>query len=481
MNIVVLPFEALRGADAKSARSALELELELVTEVRVQDGGALLAELKAAKDMWAPITVKKAMARRGIEILVAAPAGFSPPILIAFGKDGEARIVQDLPRGATPDRVAATALAALRPQLSKWSRLKPVVLPKAARVTADDVIAESDRRRDPGREPGRDPDGDPGDERRSTIPSLDDDEDERAEKARRRAALDDAERDRLDGGERRSLLDVEDERAGGSGIVKPAHMLAVSGAFDGATWQYNFTPNAGPQPQPVVAGFYPGGSIRADLWPLPFLGIDAGGTLSTVQFVLNSSPELIITPGKFISYHIDAGVSGRGRYMLRVADEGPFQHIGFGVRAGYRIWNATVETQNGNNTQEDRLLTVVPGFTMHALAVGPEIFIPIFIGQNRLELELKLDTLPFTNYSEEPDNPGATALAFGYHAEVQLRYDIFGGFFVEAVGKSTGATIQFDGTGDRVTVDGARQFVALEGGRSLTYNLGFSIGVGFMY
>ena len=46
---------------------------------------------------------------------------------------------------------------------------------------------------------------------------------------------------------------------------------------------------------------------------------------------------------------------------------------------------------------------------------------------------------------------------------------------------STGATIQFDGTGDRVTVDGARQFVALEGGRSLTYNLGFSIGVGFMY
>ena len=62
------------------------------------------------------------------------------------------------------------------------------------------------------------------------------------------------------------------------------------------------------------------------------------------------------------------------------------------------------------------------------------------------------------------------------------RFDLYGGFFVELAGKSTGATINFEGEGDRVTVGGNEtDLVTLKGGRSLNVAAGFSVGVGFMY
>jgi hypothetical protein len=119
---------------------------------------------------------------------------------------------------------------------------------------------------------------------------------------------------------------------------------------------------------------------------------------------------------------------------------------------------------------------------MHALTVGPELYVPLFVLDRRFEIEFKVDTMPLTRYEEAPDNPGKSSLAFGYHAELLTRFDLFGGFFVELAGKSTGATINFDGEGDRITVVPANaEFVTLKGGRSLNLVGGFSVGVGFMY
>jgi hypothetical protein len=89
--------------------------------------------------------------------------------------------------------------------------------------------------------------------------------------------------------------------------------------------------------------------------------------------------------------------------------------------------------------------------------------------------------MPVTRYAEAPDNPGASSLAFGYHAEALLRVPVVGGVFVEVAGKSTGATINFEGEGDRVTVNGAGALVPIAGGRSLNVVGGFSVGVGFVY
>jgi len=167
-------------------------------------------------------------------------------------------------------------------------------------------------------------------------------------------------------------------------------------------------------------------------------------------------------------------------HVLRLSDDGVLRTIGVGARLGYRYWNATAETQRivGAN----RVLTVVPGFTMHALTVGPEVYVPLFVLDRRFEVELKIDTMPLTRYEEAPDNPGKNSLAFGYHAELLTRFDLFGGFFVELAGKSTGATINFDGEGDRITVlPENSELVTLKGGRSLNLVGGFSVGVGFMY
>jgi hypothetical protein len=485
IDVAVLPFDVLRGNEARAASEALELELELVEGVRVQDAGAVSAELQAAKDPLDAATVKRAMVRRGLEALVSAPAGFERPWLVVFGADGKPRILKELPRGADADQLAATALAAIKPAVAGFAKLKAQKLPARGNgVALRDVVVDDDDDEDDGSAPTTQSGADDNDadarrrDKRRTA-GLDD---EGGDARRRRTALDGGDDDRLTDadGPRRTLADVDDASRSGSGPVKETHLLALSGTFDGAGWRYDFAGNDNVQPAPVTAGFHPGGAVRADLWPLPFVGIDASGAISTVQFKIADNENLSVTPNRFVSVHTNAGVSARGRYLLRLSDDGVVRVVGVGARMGYRFWNATAETQRivGAN----RVLTVVPGFTMHALTVGPEVYVPLFVLDRRFEVELKLDTMPLTRYEEAPDNPGRNSLAFGYHAELLTRFDLFGGFFVELVGKSTGATINFEGEGDRITVlPENSEFVTLKGGRSLNVVGGFSVGVGFMY
>jgi len=487
LDVVVLPFSVLRGGDANAAREALELELELVDNIRVQDSVAINADLDAARDSFDPATIKAAMARRSIEVLVTAPPGFERPLIVVYGADGKPRLLKELPRGAGPDQMAATALAVVKPALGKWTTLKPQKLPPRAGDgvdVGDVVLGDGDDDDDSVPSRNRDPDDEPRPTKKpkKRTASLDDDADGDGDDAvtKRRSAVDDTEGDPLDGGPRRSLSEIEDKGSSAGGPIKAGHLLAVSGTFDGAAWHYNFEGNDNVQPGAVGAGFHPGGSIRADLWPVDFFGIDASAALSTVQFQINSNANLTVAPNRFVSIHANAGVSGRGRYLLRLSDDGVVRVIGIGGRIGYRFWQGTVETQR--ITSSNRILTVVPGFSMHALTVGPELYIPLFMLDRRFEVELKLDTMPVTRYAETPDNPGKNSLAFGYHAELLTRFDLYGGFFVELAGKSTGATINFEGEGDRVTVGGNEtDLVTLKGGRSLNVAAGFSVGVGFMY
>jgi hypothetical protein len=497
LDIAVVPFGVLRGADSKAASDALELELELVDRVRVQDAGAVSADLSAASDPFSPAVIKKAMARRSLEVLVTAPAGFARPFIVVYASDGKPRVLKELPRGAGPDEMAATALAVIKPALPKWSSLKPLPLPaRAGRGVDVDVLGDDDDDDDDVADNGRgggstdrrapaDPDDDAdaggsGTNDRRRTAGLDDDDDG-SDLGKKRGALDAGDGDSLDQRRRRSLADVEDGASGSAaGPTKLSHILALSGTFDGAGWYYAFEGNDNVQPVPVGAGFHPGGSVRADLWLQDFVGVDVSAALSTVQFQINSNPNLEVAPNRFLSVHANAGVSGRGRLLLHLSDDGPLRTIGLGARLGYRFWQGSVETQRilANN----RILTVVPGFSMHALTVGPELYVPIFALDRRFEIELKIDTMPLTRYAETPDNPGKNSLAFGYHAELLARFDLYGGFFVELAGKSTGATVNFEGEGDRVTVGGNEtDLVTLKGGRSVNVAGGFSVGVGFMY
>ena len=522
LDIVVLPFSVLAATKAQETKEALELELELVDNTRVVDGEQVLADLNAAGDgAFSAVTLSRVMKKRGIEVLVATPPGLmstaGKPLVVAYASDGRPREFREIATSAGVDQIAATVFSFLKPGLGKWRSLPVAKLPaKTSRpdVDDDDVFlpdrsarrsdadddddASAGRNRRPAAGETSANGGDTADRSRSqrgsrstrTVDENDDaatdnrpsrlsDDEEESGPQRRRGSLDERDVSGLEG-ERRSLFG-DNEDSADRRQLKEQHLLALSGSFAGATWYYNFEGNDGVQPDPVQAGFYPGGSVRADLWPLPWLGLDASASLAAVQFQINSSATLQINPGKFVSWHSGGGAAVKARYTLRLADDGVVRLVGIGARLGYRYWGATVEQQVVADS--NKTLTVVPGFQLHSLAIGPELYLPLFVGERRFELELKVDVLPATFYSEQPDNPGASSLAFGFSAEALVRLDLFGGFFLEVVGHSTGLTINFEGEGDRVTVGGAdpNGLVPLQGGRALNISAGASLGVGFMF
>ncbi|HEY1098171.1 MAG TPA: hypothetical protein VGF99_04555 [Myxococcota bacterium] len=498
LDIAVLPFDALRGRDARAAREALELELELLEGVRVQDSGALGAELDKAKDPLAAATIKAAMARRSVEVLVATPPGYERPIVVGYGADGRPRVIKELPRGASADQLAATALLALKPAFDGWRELPPLALPgknNASRspegstvVVADDdddvLVPETGGRT---KKPTRSLDDDddvlvddppPKPKKPAKTPSIDDatGDDDDAERQRRRA-LDDSEEENLDGGRRRTIDEIDEDRDNRA-VVKSTHTFLIAGAFNSAAWSYTFDGDNNLEPDPVDAGLYPGARLHLDLWPTEWLGFDASASLSFLRFQINSSPTITVSPSRFDSQQIIAGGAAKVRWVARFADDGPLRLIGLGGRLGYRYWQGTAETQRVQGSQS--ILTVVPGFTLHSLSLGPELYLPIFVLDRRFEFELKADTLPLTRYAESPDNPGKNSLAFGYHAEAELRLELLSGVFLELGGTSTGLTVNFEGQGDRVTVQGASDLVPLLGGRALNATIGFNVGLGFM-
>ncbi len=360
LDLVVLPFEVLRGDAAGEASQALELELELVDGVRVQDAVVVLADLEAGQGVLDAATVKRVMTRRSLEAIVTAPAGFERPWLMVLGRDGRPRVLKELPRGADADQMAAVALAAVKAAVPSFFQLKPLPLPpRSGDVGLRDILVDGDeddldvderagkaptQGKGPERGPRRDkdkgaeasrttgPQSDRANDTRRGPPratlteSSTDDEHESGDRssrrrrtleddsgtAPRRSSLDDADRDRLPGADdaRRSVDDKDTPAA--APPPPDAHTFAVSGTFDGAWWLYSFEGNGGAQPAPVTAGFHPGGSLRADVWPLPFVGLDASGALSAIPFKINGNEVFSVTPDRFVAWHTNVGASLRG-------------------------------------------------------------------------------------------------------------------------------------------------------------------------
>jgi hypothetical protein len=519
LNVVVLPFVG-KGTGGSDVKEAIELELELVEVVQVSASDTLESDVrKGGKRAFDVSVLAGTLSKRGVDVLIKGergPGEKNPDALlvVAYGKDGQPRFFKELALASEPDAAAATIVDSLRPTLEGWKSARPVRLPMEDQkdIDVDDVLVDDDLAGAPAKGGGRlvarsgggdDEDDEKGDvlddpppppPKRDTSTSKDgrkksplDFNDEPVErqkpsassssKKKRSRLDDDAEVTRVarteigEDGRRRTIDDVEDEldEEESKDGKKLAHTFALSAAFDGGTWRYQFD-GAGIGDTTVSAPFYPGGSVLLDAWPLSWVGVDAEFGVGVVPFKINGGP-IVVTPTEFTSIQLRGGGTAKVRYTLK-------NGIGLGGRAGYRFFGASVDNQTVNDGADN--LTVVPGYQLHALSVGAEIFVPILIGGQRLEIDVRADGLPATFYAEQPDNPGRTSLAFGWHVQLATRYDLAGGVFFEARGQSTGTSVAYSEQGERKAFVG-NTLQQLQGGSVLNLAAGFSVGLGYMF
>lgn len=533
LTVVVLPFTG-KGSGGTDAKDALELELELVDQTQVTESDVVEEDLRrAGRRAWDSEVLAGILARRKVDVLIRGergPGARSPDALLvtAWSTDGKPRFFKELALGTEPDVAAASIVGALRPALDDWRSLRPIKLPGAdleeeapaprgERLRPEDVLVDEDiedervaeDRRAADRDGGRDADGARGrgvldeddvkprpekhepaqadsrtERRRSPLDFNDSgDDDEPPPKKKRRSLFDEepADEDRPadvdENGRRRQELDDIDASAKEAPASPRAHRFAVSGGFEGGSWFYSFD-GGGTGDNSVPAPFYPGGGAAIDVWPLSFarvdwLGLDADVAISAVPFRIDTKG-LDFTPVEFVSIQTRAGATLKLRYTFKNA-------LGIGVRAGYRYVGATVETQTVTVNGQRANLTAVPGYTLHAAALGVEGMLPLVVIDHRLELELRADALPATYYEEAPDNPGATSLGYGWSASLAARFDVGAGFFVEARGHSTGVRVQYSNPGQRLALIQARRLVQLQGGSVLNVTAGFGLHVGFLW
>ena len=111
-----------------------------------------------------------------------------------------------------------------------------------------------------------------------------------------------------------------------------------------------------------------------------------------------------------------------------------------------------------------------------------KIFVPVMVGERRLEIDLRAEALPLTVYKEKPDAPGDGQGFIGFSGALDVRLDLVAGIFAEVGAATTGTTLAFDGAGDRLrlsTETGLPE--TLEGGSGLNVTASFHAGLGFMY
>ncbi|MCC7071095.1 MAG: hypothetical protein IT383_07225 [Deltaproteobacteria bacterium] len=515
LNVAVLPFTG-KASGAGEVKEALELELELVSSAAVVGSDTVADETRRLSAPFEAAALGPILAKRAIDVLVVGARARGRDdddvlLVIAYAKDGEPRFFVELPLGRAPQDTAVAVVDALRPALAAWKRQRPVTLPTPAGKPASrdvriaDVLADDDEDPAPKRRPAPDePDeldaepvrrrADPEDEeppkiakhdKRGDSPlafTSDDVEDEpvRSTKRKRTPSIDDdgaaetVARSTIDDAGRR--IDAEekvDEPPSGTAL---AHTMALTAAFDGATWAYSFEGDAVGSTK-LNAVFFPGGSVAVDAWPLrpfgvPWIGLEADGAIAFVPFRINAS-DVPVTPSALTATHFRLGAMLKGRFVLK-------NGMGFGARLGYRYYGASIEAQTVSVDGQTENLTVVPGFEFHTAAVGIEAFVPLVILGHRLEIDIKADALPLTYYEEKPDDPGGTSLAYGWYANAGVRYDLIGGFFGELRGQTVGAMADYSNQGGRKIFVG-EQLETLAGGDVLNFTLGFSAGVGFMF
>jgi len=333
---------------------------------------------------------------------------------------------------------------------------------KPAETTDDDEAPEDKPRRRRFDDPD---DNEPEEKRPAARTRFIDEDDERASTDR------DKKRDRA------SMADVVDDEKPAGDEPDLSHVVSVAVGAGGASWFYDFAANKPIQSNQFLAPIFPAGTLRIDLWPIEWVGVDVDAHLQAVRFNVDD-PSAPIQPQTFFAYRYGASAAAKGRYILHLGNVG----VGAGGRVGYRLLGAFADKQT--HADDGDFFTVVPGYMFHTIFVGAELYAAVVFFERRLEFEWRLDGLPLTRYEEYPDNPGAESLAFGWATTANVRMEIFYGAFAELYFFHSGAIVTFDGVGNRRgalldATSGQRELI--QGGRVTTIDGTAGLALGWMW
>ncbi|MFH1810358.1 MAG: hypothetical protein ABIJ09_16550 [Pseudomonadota bacterium] len=251
------------------------------------------------------------------------------------------------------------------------------------------------------------------------------------------------------------------ERTGARALLP---YVAVAAAFEPLYWNYAVEAAAGRSrvdwsPLSPLAG----GSLRLEVWPIPYAGVDAQARFGKVQVDLTGIPGL--NEKAIEIYFYEAQLHLRGQYLLDATWPG----FAVGARLGYRFLMADTAPQTP--------FTVVPGYTAHMLAPGVDIRLP-FHPQYAV-LMASAEVVPFALYTEAPDEPGqpGSASLFGWRVDALFRSTIAYGIFVELRLFYEEFYVTYAGAGTRTDAGGG----AFADGKVTTGLRGLSLGAGWSY
>lgn len=241
----------------------------------------------------------------------------------------------------------------------------------------------------------------------------------------------------------------------------------------GGGWYYEFAAAKDPADDFTHMLWDYGGTARVSFWPLEYVGLDA--TVGARTFSVNAEG-LPVRPSQLRVIGLNAAASARARYPFKL---GTFAFAP-GVRAGYRYWGSTVDPQT--HVDDERAFTLIPGWQLHAVSVGAELFASYVVDKWRFEAELHLEPLPLVRYEETPDNPAVYARPLGGNGTLILRIPVYAPVFIELHGSTTLAFVTWEGgPGTRLSQnrkDGAGNRLRVDGGETLNLQFGGGLSVG---
>jgi len=527
----VAPFDG-DGSGGYAIAESLELELELVETVVIGGDRWLRSDLRKAGDAgYERAGVKRIMKRRKIEILIRGRTRDGELEVYVFGKDGRPRFFETFPEVDDPDDTAREIGRAISPVLKRWSRAKPVSAERRSRrrrvaerepepepEPEEEEEEEEDEEEevdlfvdfdDDGNEVKRPkramdddddlPAGDDDDEDRSSsgrrllLGDSDDDEEEEEEprkaRSRRRSRMtfdDDDDDDDEDedesrgwgddaGKPRQTMADVDSDE--GASVPSLAWINASAGAQLNF-WKYDF--KGVNQDHDLVLPFLMnyGGGAHVSVFPIEYVGVEAFASGSF--FSVNASGEPV-RPSQIDVLGFGGGIGVRARFPFQL---GPLT-IAPGARLGYRLWAQNVPEQTHAEEDPSRGLTLVPGWTMHAAAIGVDVLLTyVILKKWRVEVEARVDPMPLVFYVESPDNPGNISRPVGGAGSLNVRIPVWDPVYVEVFGQGIGVRTVWEGSGTRVSAndydaDGNRVTVGGGEGLNMMFGGGLAVGVSF--
>lgn len=260
-----------------------------------------------------------------------------------------------------------------------------------------------------------------------------------------------------------SIADIDQGKAqkGAQGARALIPTILFSGAFDLQQWNYRLASENGTNEVPWGPAY--GGSVNAEAWLLPYVGVDAQFRAGKLEIDLGGIPGLQVSAIEVYLY--EAHLHLRGQYVLKTGWPG----FAVGGRLGYRLIMANAAAQSP--------FTVVPSYTAHILAPGLDFRLPLH--PQYAVLNIGAEVWPFAAYSEAPDEPGAagSASAWGYRVDLSLRSTIAYGIFLELRGYYEELFVSYSDVGTRVAMTGGNH-TAGQVGDGIR---GASLGVGWSF